>query len=129
MANSTTKSNFQGTDRFEVAKTIWRDLGALKEDWVRKEFMQLTTAIGLSEVTAPKTCRHTFATSLQEANVDPLIRNQLMGHAPAATGMGGSGLGMTAVYTHTRPEIKRRQLEAAFAEQDAMLYAQQRSAT
>jgi hypothetical protein len=25
-----------------------------------------------------------------------------------------SGLGMTAVYTHTQPETKRRQLESAF---------------
>ena len=46
--------------------------------------------------------------------MDPLIRNELMGHA-AAGGKGGGGLGMTAVYTHTRPETKRRQLEAAMA--------------
>jgi hypothetical protein len=27
--------------------------------------------------------RHLFATALQEANVDPLVRNLLLGHAPA----------------------------------------------
>ena len=96
--------------RHAVAKTLWRDLGAIKEDWVRKEFMGLTKAIGLPDVTAPKTLRHSFATSLQDANVDPLIRNELMGHSPGGvSGLGGS-LGMTAVYTHTRPETKRKQL-------------------
>jgi hypothetical protein len=59
--------------------------------------------------------RHTFATILQDANVDPLIRNELMGHVPAISPAPGAGLGMTAVYTHTRPETKRRQLENALA--------------
>lgn len=103
---STTRDSFEA-----AAKTIWRDLGALKTDWVRKEFMQLTRKIGSAEITAPKTLRHTFATMLQDANVDPLIRNELMGHAPG--GSNGGGLGMTAIYTHTRPETKRRQLEHA----------------
>jgi len=93
-----------------AARTVWRDIGALKEDWVRKEFMSLTTAVGLPDVTAPKTLRHTFATSLQDANVDPLIRNELMGHAPDRAANGGYGLAMTTVYTHTRPETRRRQL-------------------
>jgi integrase len=96
-----------------AAKSIWRDLGAVKADWIRKEFMLLMTAIGLPEVTAPKTLRHTFATLLQDGNVDPLIRNELMGHVP------GNGLGMTAVYTHTRPETKRRQLLAALKHRSA----------
>ena len=110
-------------DRQEVTRTIWRDLGALKEDWIRKDFMLLTKAIGLPETTAPKTLRHTFATALQDANVDPLIRNELMGHAPAGLGLSGRSLGMTAVYTHTRPETKRRCLETAFVERPALKYA------
>jgi integrase len=100
-------------DRMAIAQKVWRDSGALRDEWIRIEFMRLTKRIGLAEVTAPKTLRHTFATILQDANVDPLIRNELMGHAPAALGIAGSGLGMTAVYTHTRPETKRRQLESA----------------
>lgn len=98
-----------------IAKTIWRDIGALKEDRLRKEYMRITTQIGMPEFTAPKTLRHTFATCLQDANVDPLIRNELMGHAPGHTGTGGRELGMTAVYTHTRPETKRDQLQSALA--------------
>ena len=109
--------------RAMAARTIWRDLGALKEDWVRKEFMQLMTKIDLS-ITAPKTLRHTFATTLQDGNVDPLIRNELMGHAPMGAGTSGTKLGMTAVYTHTRPETKRRQLEAALSATPANTYAE-----
>ncbi len=111
--------------RQQVATSVWRDLGALKEDWVRVEFKRVTKRMGLAEITAPKTLRHTFATVLQDANVDPLVRNELMGHAPAY----GSALGMTAVYTHTRPETKRRQLEAAFAGRAATVYAEQRNPT
>lgn len=99
-----------------VAKTVWRDIGFLKEDWVRVEFRRITHRIEMPEVTAPKTLRHTFATCLQDANVDPLVRNELMGHAPAYPGIGGVGLGMTAVYTHTRPETKRRQLADALSD-------------
>ncbi len=98
-----------------IAKTIWRDVGALKEDRLRTEYMSITKQIGMPEFTAPKTLRHTFATCLQDANVDPLIRNELMGHAPGHTGTGGRELGMTAVYTHTRPETKRAQLQSALA--------------
>ena len=112
--------------RLQVAKTIWRDLGALKEDWVRIEFKRVTKLIGLAEVTAPKTLRHTFATALQDANVDPLIRNELMGHAPTRVSGMCAGLGMTTVYTHTRPETKRRQLETALAARPASRYAEQR---
>jgi len=109
-----------------VATTVWRDTGAIDNDMIRKEFITLMERTGLGHITAPKTLRHTFATILQDANVDPLIRNELMGHAPQATNGVGLGLGMTAVYTHTRPETKRRQLEAALATCSAVAYAQAR---
>ena len=101
--------------RLRIAQTVWRDQGVLKVDWLRKEFMQINSRIGMAEFTAPKTLRHSFATILQDANVDPLIRNELMGHSPSQIDRGHSGLGMTAIYTHTRPDTKRSQLEAAFA--------------
>lgn len=72
-----------------VAQSVWRDVGALRNDWIRIEFMRLTAAIGFAEITAPKTFRHTLATTLQDANVDPLIRNELMGHAPTSVGSVG----------------------------------------
>lgn len=97
-----------------VANSIWLDLCSLRADLVRIEFMKISEKIGLPEMTAPKSIRHTFATSLQDANVDPLIRNELMGHSPR-DGRSPGGLGMTAKYTHTRPETKRKQYESALA--------------
>lgn len=77
--------------------------------------------MGLPAFTCPKVFRHLFATSLQDANVDPLIRNQLMGHAPPQGGGKASGaLGMTAVYTHSRPETVRRQLTQALEPRAAL---------
>jgi site-specific recombinase XerC len=95
------------------ARTVWRDAGYVKTDRIRTEFMRLTQKIGLPEFTAPKLLRHLFATSLQDANVDPLIRCELMGHATQASRGSGHPLEMTATYTHSRPETKRRQLESA----------------
>jgi site-specific recombinase XerD len=85
--------------------------------------MDLTGRMEMAFVTAPKTLRHTFATVLQDANVDPLIRNELMGHAPAISSSSGAGLGMTAVYTHTQPETKRRQLDQALRGRPAIKLA------
>lgn len=113
--------------RLSVLRTIWRDMGALKEDRVRTEFIQICRNIGLPELSAPKLLRHGFATALQEANIDPLVRNLLMGHAPAGGGVPGGGLGMTAVYTHTRPETIRRQLESAMAARQLLVGAAGRS--
>ena len=102
-------------ERSRLARRVWTELGIVKTDRIRLEFMRLTKQLGVPDLTAPKTLRHLFATTLQDANVDPLIRNELMGHTPASA-VGGSSLGMTTTYTHTRLDTKRSQLEAAFAE-------------
>lgn len=99
-----------------MQRRLWTDMGVIKADRLRIEFMRLTRVLGVPGITAPKTLRHMFATRLQDANVDPLIRNQLMGHAPSGTSKGNGALGMTAVYTHTHPETMRRQLISAFQE-------------
>jgi integrase len=64
-----------------------------------------------------------FATALQDGRVDPLIRNLLMGHAAVGARKAGHGLGMTAVYSHSRPETVRRQLEEANADRPAVAIA------
>jgi integrase len=92
-----------------IARTVWRNAGAVKADTVRSCFLRVMKAIGLPSVSCPKSWRHSFATLLQDANVDPLIRQITLGHKPTA----GTGLGMTANYTHTRPETQRQQIEAA----------------
>jgi hypothetical protein len=58
--------------------------------------------------------------------VDPLIRNELLGHVAQGAGTAGHGLAMTAVYTHTRPETRRQQLEEALAHRPAVAVAQDR---
>jgi integrase len=109
--------------RLRLAKKLWNDLSAVREDRVRIEFMRLTTRLGLPSCTAPKVLRHHFATALQEGRVDPLIRNQLMGHVAAGERTSGHGLAMTAVYTHTRPETARDQLTMALAGRPALQVA------
>jgi len=66
-----------------VARTVWRDAGCIRAQAVRKSFIRTTRAIGLDGVTCPKSWRHTFATLLQDANVDPLIRQITLGHKPS----------------------------------------------
>jgi len=76
---------------------------------IRTNFIRVMSALGHPEATCPKSWRHSFATLLQDANVDPLIRQITLGHRPST----GVGLGMTGNYTHTRPETQRAQIEAA----------------
>jgi integrase len=64
-----------------------------------------------------------FATALQDANVDPLVRNALMGHVSGMGQRPGAGLGMTAVYTHTRAETVRQQLLQAMLHRPGVLAA------
>jgi integrase len=96
-------------DAQRVARGVWRDAGAIRPDAIRTSFLRVMRAIGRPEATCPKSWRHSFATLLQDANVDPLIRQQTLGHRPT----GGAGLGMTANYTHTRRETQREQIEGA----------------
>lgn len=116
-----------GEVRSKVLRGIWRDAGAIRAERIREEFMRVCRRIGLSEQTCPKMLRHLFATALQDANVDPLIRNEVMGHVVG--GHGGRDLGMTAVYTHTRATTRLAQLSEAMRERPAcMLIRQSRSA-
>jgi len=69
----------------------------VKADVVRNSFVRIMKSLGHPEATCPKSWRHSFATLLQDANVAPLIRQQVLGHKPTNS----NGLGMTANYTHT----------------------------
>jgi integrase len=109
-------------EQMTVCRTLWRDCGAVEPDRIRMEFMRVTEKLGFKQFTEPKILRHMFATSLQDANVDPLIRNELMGHSPE--GIHGA-LGMTAVYTHTRPETRREQLLMALERRPILKFARQ----
>ena len=82
------------------ANKLWRDAGAVAADTLREEFGRILSSPG-ADSTCPKSWRHTFATLLQDANVDPLIRQQVMGHSPTLADV----FGVTA--THTRPETRK----------------------
>jgi integrase len=111
------------TEEAALAKKLWQDAGAVRADKVRQAFGRVTAAIGHADSTCPKSWRHTFATLLQDANVDPLIRQQVMGHKPTLNG----GLGRTASYTQTRPETRKEQVEQAIRRWPASLeYALER---
>jgi integrase len=105
----------QALDRRAVAcihRVVWRDAGATRLERIRASFIHIAAECGFNEASCPKSWRHTFATLLQDANVDPLIRQLRLGHAPPSTfGMGA--LGMTGIYTHTRPETLRHEIERA----------------
>jgi len=109
--NQTERQPDQELDRegkARIASAVWRDAGAVKADRIRLLFIRVATKAGLGEVTCPKSFRHSFATLLQDANVDPLIRQITLGHA--SSGTAGGALGMTSIYTHTRPETQRQEI-------------------
>jgi integrase len=123
--DKTAKEPATRATRSRLAQSFWRTIGLVSESRVRVEFMRVTRKAGLSGQTAPKVLRHQFATRLQEKRVDPLIRNLLMGHASADPRSAGHGLGMTAVYTHSRPETVREQLLAALEDSPATAVARE----
>jgi integrase len=112
------------TEVYQIARKVWWDAGTVKADVVRSTFVRTMKAIGHPEATCPKSWRHSFATLLQDANVDPLIRQQTLGHKPT----NANGLGMTGNYTHTRPETQRQQIEQALKRwPESLEYAKERA--
>ena len=57
-------------EQLRVAQAIWREAGALDSDDVRRSFIRVARRAELSDATCPKSWRHSFATLLQDANVD-----------------------------------------------------------
>lgn len=98
------------TQKLRLAQSVWRDAGALDPDQIRTSFIRIAKRCGLEDATCPKSWRHTFATLLQDANVDPLLRQITLGHQPSGS---GGELGMTGVYTHSRPATHAREIDRA----------------
>ena len=84
-----------------ISRRVWREAGGLRNNLVRLAYVKIMQALNRPQDTCPKSWRHTFATLLQEANVDPLIRQIVLGHSPSTYGVGA--LGMTTRYSHHRP--------------------------
>lgn len=98
-------------EQAKVCGSVWRDAGAVRAEAIRQSFLRTTRSIDLPQATCPKSWRHTFATLQQDANVDPLIRQVTLGHKLMNDAKGA--LGMTGVYTHTRPETQKREIARA----------------
>lgn len=113
---ATTGDALARTEQAVESRRIWSDLGLIKTDAIRVALGRLAKRTETPQLNTPKVFRHLFATTLQEGRVDPLIRNELLGHIPEDGPRSGGGLGMTANYTHTRLTTKRSQLELAFAD-------------
>lgn len=109
-ADKASASPLTRTQLASFHRSVWRDAGAIPVDRVRSSFIRIATRAGLT-VTTPKSWRHTFATLLQEANVDLLVRQETMGHQPTSPDAGV--LGMTGTYTHTQPSFQRSEIERA----------------
>jgi len=104
-------------DLLRIGKSVWRDAGVIKETVVRVEFMKVTKQIGLGHLTCPKDLRHLFATNLQAAGVDPMVRRDVMGHTT---------LDMTAHYTHTQNGTRDRELRCLSTVRGGVLELAQR---
>jgi site-specific recombinase XerD len=77
-------------------------MGQIPEKRVRCEFMGLTAKIGCPECTRAHDLRHLFASRAQAAGINPILVQQMLGHA---------ALAMTARYTHLGLDEKRAALE------------------
>ncbi|CAN5912676.1 hypothetical protein BH23PLA1_BH23PLA1_35430 [soil metagenome] len=85
-------------EKRRVVTAFCRTMGQIPEKRVRGEFMKLTRAIGCPQFTRAHDLRHLFSSRAQEAGVNPLLVQELLGHA---------SLDMTRRYTHLGLEVKR----------------------
>jgi site-specific recombinase XerD len=78
-----------------------RRMGQLPEKRVRGEFLKLTAVIGCPEFTRAHDLRHLFSSRAQAAGVNPLLVQEMLGHA---------SLDMTWRYTHLDLDSMRQAL-------------------
>ena len=117
-ATAVSSQELSRQERLKIARTVWRDAGALDPNHVRNSFMKVAAHAELLGATCPKSWRHSFATLLQDCNIDPLIRQITLGHQPAG---GKAALGMTSIYSHSRPETQAREIDRALRTWSASL--------
>lgn len=85
-----------------VVVAFCRSLGQIPDKRLRCAFMARTKHIGCPEFTRVHDLRHLFSTRAQSAGVNPLLVQELLGHA---------SLSMTQRYTHFTIETKRHALQ------------------
>lgn len=96
--------NSEATDkeRRRVVTAFCRRMGQMPVKRVQLEFCKLTTEIGCPEFTRAHNLRHLFSSRAQEEGLNPLMVQELLGHAT---------LTMTKRYTHLGLDSKREALE------------------
>ena len=94
--------NTSERDLRKAVTAFCRGLGQIPEKRVRNEFMKLTEEIGCPEFTRVHDLRHLFSSRAQERGVNPLLVQDILGHA---------SLDMTRRYTHLGLEPKRNAIE------------------
>ena len=82
-------------------ENVARNLGKISEKRLRQEFITVTKAIGRADLTKVHSLRHVFSTRAQEAGMNPLLVQQVLGHTT---------LEMTGKYTHLGIEAQRQAL-------------------
>jgi integrase len=103
IASETMASNPEATEG-ELRQTVasfCRSMGQIPEKRIRLELMKITKAIGCPEFTRAHDLRHLFASRAQEAGINPLLVQNLLGHTTLA---------MTRRYTHFGQESMREAL-------------------
>ncbi len=89
-------------DRRRLVTAYCRRMGQIPVKRVQLEFCKLTVEIGCSQFTRAHGLRHLFASRAQEEGVNPLLVQEILGHAT---------LTMTKRYTHLGMDTKREALE------------------
>jgi integrase len=86
----------------QAVATFCRSIGQIPEKRLRTEFVALAKAIGRPDLTRVHDLRHLFASRAQEAGMNPLLVQAILGHA---------SLDMTRRYSHFSVDAKRAAME------------------
>ena len=89
-------------ERRRVVTAYCRRMGQIPVKRVQSEFCKLTQEIGCPEFTRAHNLRHLFSSRAQEEGLNPLMVQELLGHATMA---------MTKRYTHLGMDAKREAME------------------
>jgi integrase len=89
-------------DKRRVVASFCRKLGQIKVKGIQSEFCKLTRQIGCPEFTRVHDLRHLFSSRAQEEGANPLLVQDILGHA---------NLNMTKRYTHLGMDAKRDAIE------------------
>jgi site-specific recombinase XerD len=94
-----TKETSMEKEILRAIQPFVRQMGQIPEKRIRQEFMKLTKRIGRPDLTRVHSLRHLFSTRAQEQGMNPLLVQNILGHAT---------LEMTRRYTHFGMEAKRQ---------------------